>query len=247
MEKIKRKKCIPCEKQLGIFVNSITGPTGPMGPPGIPGQQGPTGAIGPSGGPIGPTGATGATGADGATGPTGATGAGGSIIPFASGVPIAPTSALLGLADLPAIIGFGNSTVLPNLLGATIDLTGEDGLLANLAFSVPRDGTITDISAYFSVVLDLTLPDTNIEVNAQLYSSDIPNNIFTPITGAAVTLSPSFGGIINIGDIASGIESGLNIPVTAGTRLLMVFTIESAGVSLINVLTGYASAGIVIE
>ncbi len=118
------------------------------------------------------------------------------------------------------------------------------GLLANLAFSVPRDGTITDMAAYFSVVLGLTLIGTDITVTAQLYRSTTPDNIFTPIPTAVVTLAPSFGGIINIGDIASGITTGLNISVTAGTRLLLVFTITSDGVSLLNTLTGYASAGV---
>ena len=141
---------------------------------------------------------------------------------------------------------FGTSEVLPDVLGTSIDLTGAPGILANLAFSVPRDGTITDISAYFSVVLGLSLLGTDITVNAQLYSSTTPDNIFTPITGAEVDLEPTFSGIISVGDIASGITSGLTIPVTAETRLLMVFTITAEGVDLVNILTGYASAGITI-
>lgn len=183
------------------------------------------------------------TSIEGPTVPTGPAG-GGAIIPFASGLPVAPTTIALGLAGLPAIIGFGNSTTLPDILGATIDLTGASGLLTNLAFSVPRDGVITSIAAYFSVVLGLTLVGTEITVTAQLYESTTPDNIFTPIPGAVVTLSPSFTGIINVGSIASGIVDGLNIPVDAGTRLLMVFTITAEGLSLINTLTGYASAGV---
>ncbi len=243
--------------------NGSTGATGPTGPTGATGAQGLIGPTGPTGadGATGPTGATGATGADGATGPTGPTGATGAtgptgptgtagssaIIPFASGLPVAPTTIALGLAGLPAIVGFGNSTVLPNILGATIDLTGSTGLLANLAFSMPRDGIITSIAAYFSVVIGLTLIGTNITVHAQLYQSTTPNNIFSPIAGTEVTLAPSFGGIIVIGSIASGILTGLNISVTAETRLLMVFSITADGVSLINTLTGYASAGVSIN
>ncbi|PWJ50748.1 exosporium glycoprotein BclB-related protein, partial [Faecalicatena contorta] len=219
--------------------DGATGPTGPTGATGADGATGPTGATGADGA----TGATGATGPTGATGVTGATGAG-AIIPFASGLPIAPTSVALGLAGLPGIVAFGNSTTLPTVLGATIDLTGAAGLLANMAFSVPRDGTITDIAAYFSVVLGLSLVGTDLTVSAQLYESTTPDNIFSPVAGTEVTLAPDFTGIINIGDIASGTLTGLNIPVTAGTRLLLVFTLTAEGLSLLNTLTGYASAGI---
>ncbi|MEA4970899.1 MAG: exosporium glycoprotein BclB-related protein [Candidatus Pelethousia sp.] len=150
----------------------------------------------------------------------------------------------MGLVGLPAVVAFGNSTVLPNVLGATIDLTGADGLLANMAFSMPRDGTITDITAYFSVVLGLTLLGTDLTVHAQLYQSTTPDNTFTPIAGTDIALTPTLSGIINVGDIASGTLSGLNIPVAAETRLLMVFSVTAAGVSLINILTGYASGGV---
>lgn len=183
------------------------------------------------------------TGPTGPTGPTGLAGAG-AIIPFASGLPIAPTSIALGLAGFPGIISFGSSTTLPEVLGVTIDLTGAGGLLANMAFSVPRDGIITDIAAYFSVVLGLTLIGTNLTVQAQLYQSTTPDNTFTPIAGTAVSLTPTLTGIISIGDIVTGTLTGLNIPVTAGTRLLMVFSLTADGISLINTLTGYASAGV---
>lgn len=170
--------------------------------------------------------------------------AAGAIIPFASGEPVAPTTIALGLAGLPALIAFGNSTTLPTVLGATIDLTGAAGLASNMSFSVPRDGTITDITAYFSVVLGLTLVGTTISITAQLYESTTPDNIFTPIAGALVNLTPALTGLINVGDTAFGTTTGLAIPVTTGTRLLLVFTITAAGVSLINTVTGYASGGI---
>jgi hypothetical protein len=39
----------------------------------------------------------------------------------------------------------------------------------------------------------------------------------------------------------------LAIPVTAQTRLLLVFSATAAGLSLINTVTGYASAGVTIS
>ena len=112
---------------------------------------------------------------------------------------MAPTSVALGLVGLPAIVAFGTSTVLLDVLGATIDLTGEAGLLANMAFSVPRDGTITDIAAYFSVVIGLTLIGTDMTVHAQLYQSTTPNNVFSPISGTEIDLAPTIGGVIAVG------------------------------------------------
>ena len=116
--------------------------------------------------------------------------------------------------------------------------------MANMAFSVPRDGIITDIAAYFSVVLGLSLVGTTVTVQAQLFSSPTPDNTFAPIPGTLVTLSPALTGVIAIGAITSGSLTGLSIPVTAETRLLMVFTITATGISLLNTLTGYASAGV---
>ena len=46
--------------------------------------------------------------------------------------------------------------------------------------------------------------------------------------------------------VLSGITTGLSIPVTAQSRLLMVFSATSSGLSLINTVVGYASAGIEI-
>ncbi|MBE6822205.1 MAG: bclB domain-containing protein [Ruminococcaceae bacterium] len=232
-----------------------TGATGPTGPTGPTGATGPTGPTGPTGatGPTGPTGPTGATGPTGPTGPTGATGptgptgptGSGSIIPFASGSTVAPTTLALGLVGLPALIGFGNSATGLTALSGTIDLTGASGQLLNFAFSVPRDGIITSISAFYSVTEALSLTGSSITLTAQLYGSATPDNVFVPIPGVLVTL-PALSGNVSVGTSVNGITTGLAIPVTAQTRLLMVFSASATGSSLINTVTGYASAGITI-
>jgi len=145
---------------------------------------------------------------------------------------------------LPAVVSFGNSTVLPDVLGATIDLTGAVGLMANMSFSMPRDGVITDITAYFSTVLALTLVGGTATVTAQLYASATPDNTFSPVAGTAVTLAPAFSGLVAIGDIAFGSLTGLNIPVTAETRLLLVFSVTTTGIAIDTTVTGYASGGV---
>lgn len=140
-------------------------------------------------------------------------------------------------------MGFGNSSSSSSNLGSTIDLTTS----LNFAFSVPRDGTITSIAAYFSTSAALTLIGSTITITAQLYQSTTPNNIFSPIPGAVVTLAPALTGIVAIGLTSSGITTGLSIPVTAQTRLLLVYSCTAAGLSLVNTVSGYASAGVNIN
>jgi BclB C-terminal domain-containing protein len=118
--------------------------------------------------------------------------------------------------------------------------------LLNFAFSVPRAGTISSVAAFFSTTAALALIGSTITITAQLYSSTTPDNTFSPIADTAVTLSPALTGIIAIGTISNGIVTELSIPVSAQDRLLMVFSITAAGLSLINTVEGYASAGITI-
>ncbi|MFL0492359.1 hypothetical protein CN931_16225 [Bacillus sp. AFS054943] len=86
----------------------------------------------------------------------------------------------------------------------------------------------------------------DVTITAQLYESTTPNNIFTPIEGASVTLAPPLKGLINVGTIRSGITPGLTISVTPQTRLLMVFSITTTGISAATTAAGYASGGVTI-
>ncbi|MEK3749592.1 exosporium glycoprotein BclB-related protein [Paenibacillus sp. FSL E2-8871] len=231
-----------------------TGATGSAGATGATGSAGATGATGSAGatgvtGSAGATGATGSAGATGATGTTGATGPTGSgaIIPYASGLPVAMTTVLGGLLNTSSIVGFGSSATNISAAGGTIDLTGAAGTLLNFAFSVPRTGTITSLAAYFSTTAALSLLGSTVTITAQLYSSSTPNNTFTAVPGAVVTLSPPFTGVLSLGTISSGNTTGLSIPVTVGERLLLVFTSTvSAGVDVATTIAGYASAGVTI-
>ncbi|HCQ5551803.1 TPA: spore surface glycoprotein BclB, partial [Clostridioides difficile] len=232
-------------------VTGATGPTGATGATGADGATGPTGATGATGadglvGPTGATGATGITGATGVTGPTGPTGAS-AIIPFASGIPLSLTTIAGGLVGTPGFVGFGSSAPGVNIVGGVIDLTNAAGTLTNFAFSMPRAGTITSISAYFSTTAALSIVGSTITITATLYQSTAPNNSFTAVPGATVTLAPPLTGILSVGSISSGIVTGLNIAATAETRFLLVFTATASGLSLVNTVEGYASAGISIN
>jgi len=155
------------------------------------------------------------------------------------------TTVLGGLVGIPSLIGFGSSGPTLTVLGASIDLTGTGGAsLLNFAFSVPRAGTITSLAAYFSTTAALAVLGTSVTITAQIYSSPTPNNIFSPI-GTPVTLTLPGPAVFPIGTVRSGIVN-FSTPVTAGTRLLMVFSATEPGGTLINSALGYASAGYTI-
>jgi BclB C-terminal domain-containing protein len=154
------------------------------------------------------------------------------------------TTVLGGLLNTSSAVGFGVNLPGISAVGGTIDLQG----LTNLAFSMPRDGIITSLAAYLSVSAAVALVGSTVTITAQLYQSPTPNDIFTAVPGAVVTLTPALTGMISIGVITSGVTSGLNIPVTDGTRLLLVFSSTvTAGLDLATVVLGYASAGLGIS
>lgn len=171
----------------------------------------------------------------------------GSIIPFASGLPVTLTTLLGGLAGTSGLVGFGNSVSGISLIGSTIDLTGAGGTLLNFSFVAPRNGMLTSMSAHFSTTLALSLIGTNVNVTAQLYSAPAGSNSFAAVPGASVALAPSFAGLINVGSISGGTTSGLSIPVVAGTRYMLVYSASATGLSPLNTVVGYASAGININ
>ena len=224
-----------------------TGPTGPagvIGPTGITGATGATGATGIAGptGISGPTGPTGATGATGATGPQGATGISNAILPFSSGQPITLTTNNENTNGVPSFIGFGGSAAGNQALESSIDMA----LIDNLSFSIPRNGTLDSLTAYFSTTIPTDLTNTTVTIFAKLYKSDIPDNNFVEIPNTTITLTPNLTGNVPVGAIVSGTINNLNIPVTPKTRLLFVFSAKSSGERFQNSIIGYASGGLSI-
>jgi len=150
------------------------------------------------------------------------------------------TTELGGVAGTQALIGFGANEV-GLITGGIIDIEGSN----SMAFSVPRDGTITDIAAYYSVAALVNLVGSTVTITAQLYSSPTPDDEFSPIPGATVTLAPPLTGIVSVGAVSSGITTGLSIPVTAGTRLMFVLSASvTDGVDIATILIGFVSGGV---
>ena len=201
------------------------GPPGPVGAPGVAGTPGVAGAPGPIG-PPGPAGIP----------------AGGAIIPYASGTPVALTAG--GLVTTTSLVGFGlNLQNVEVSITPTIDLTG----LNDLAFSSPRDGTLTAISASFAVATDVTIPDlATITINVTLFTAAAGFNIYSPVAGTNFNLSPVFVGTLSVGTFATGSLTGLAIPIIANNLYLLTVSAIGSGLGDTGkvVVTGYVSAGI---
>ncbi|WP_235207586.1 exosporium glycoprotein BclB-related protein [Geobacillus icigianus] len=153
------------------------------------------------------------------------------------------TATVAGLADTGSLIGFGSATSNISLIGGTINLGGT----SNIAFTVPRSGIITAVAANFSATTSTALLGTA-TIRAQLYIATSPSsNVFSPLPSTFVTLSPTITFPISAPQNAAGIVTGLNIPVNAGDRLLMVFFTTTSGLSIAASVTGYAGAGVAIN
>ncbi|WP_417629408.1 exosporium glycoprotein BclB-related protein [Paenibacillus yanchengensis] len=166
------------------------------------------------------------------------------MIPFASGLPLALTTLVGGLAGSVGVVGFGSSGTTVLLAGNIIDLTSAGGTFINSAFVMPRNGVITGIAANFNVTVSLSLALGSFTIRATLYQATGTGTQFTQLAGTQVTLSPNIPGIVAIGAGTSGSLSNLNIPVASGTRLLLVFSAELNGLTVASAITGYANAGI---
>lgn len=168
----------------------------------------------------------------------------GAIISFSSGhAPIILTTLIDGLVDRVGAIGFSSNVSGIPLVGNTINLPWLGGQTE--AFSVPRAGKITAISAAFTKTVGLTVVG-NATIRAQVYRAPAGSNTFTA-TNAFVDLAPTLTGIIATDTTYEATANIANVPVVAGDRLVMVFSVSGTGLTLAVAFTGAASAGITIS
>ncbi|WMX58937.1 exosporium glycoprotein BclB-related protein [Peribacillus sp. R9-11] len=153
------------------------------------------------------------------------------------------TSVLGGLLDTGGLIGFGSSFEGVTIGGGTITLSPGIGGVLDFAFVAPRAGTVSSISAFFSTTVAVTI-GTPVTIRAEIYTAPAASNTFSP-SGAFVLLTPALGPVISIGNTASG-TAATALGVTAGEKLLLVFSIDTA-VSVLTAVEGFASAGITIN
>ncbi|GAB4036350.1 exosporium glycoprotein BclB-related protein [Spirosoma gilvum] len=159
------------------------------------------------------------------------------VIPYASGTQITLSTLSDGSSAGSSAISFGNSLLLTTTTPSTI--TGSEA--ASMAFSMPRDGTITALAAALSIQ-SVLFSANPITVMAYLYRSDTTSDVFNQIASVALTTLPV--GTVSIGTVIKGFTS-LNIPITAQTRLLLLFS--SSTQSGATTLKGFANAGLSIK
>ena len=126
-----------------------------------------------------------------------------------------------------------------SLLSTNINL--GPGSVLDFAFVAPRDGTITSIYGFFNVTAALSLTLGSVNVQAQIYTADADSSTFTPV-GPVLSLPP-LSGLISIGTNTSG-SIGASIPITAGQKVMLVFSSTTSGLSIATTIVGFASAGI---
>jgi len=110
---------------------------------------------------------------------------------------------------------------------------------------IPRAGIVTSISGFFCTTQPASYNGT-FTIIGQLYKSDGGTRAY-PIPGATVTLSATSSGIIEQATTLTDIQTGLSIPVTPGTRLLMVYTLQGSVPGVAPSLTGTISGGLNIQ
>lgn len=165
----------------------------------------------------------------------------GNIIPFTSGTPMAITTNTDGSPNIVGMLAFGSYSA-----GYIVD--GQiDVLSDNTPFVLPRDGIIHAISGFFGTRDDLNLADATVAVTLQLYSASSSDTFFSLVPGITLTLAPAFTGNVPTGSNTFVDSPELSIPVTRGTRLMLVYHSSVVdGTPAQTVLLGYASAGISI-
>jgi len=108
-----------------------------------------------------------------------------------------------------------------------------------MAFSMPRPGVLQQLSIFFSTTFGVGVP-ASLEV--QLYRSAVPNNIFSPVPGAVVTIP--FPPVFPAGSFVSG-TAAFSVPVGLNDRLLLAARILATPVPDVGTI-GYVSAGLAI-
>jgi BclB C-terminal domain-containing protein len=98
----------------------------------------------------------------------------------------------------------------------------------NVAQTFPADQTITGITIFVSATTAAAFANP-LTIRAQLYTATGLTNTFLPVAGATVAAAPTLSVPIEVGETADGSTTGLAIPVSAGTRgMIVVSATESA-------------------
>ncbi|OXM17220.1 hypothetical protein [Paenibacillus herberti] len=169
----------------------------------------------------------------------------GQIVPFASRLTVDLSGNATAEALTLGVVGFGNSNTQINSNPGTLSPVNASGFMA---FTVPiqQGGTLTSLAAYFSLTSGSILPEspatvvavyrfTNTSSQAAVLSFDAITNLSILPPGTYTETSPASHGTL----------TGLNVPVNAGDRLLIVFSMNFTFIA--GAITGWGSGGAFIE
>lgn len=238
--------------------NGSVGPTGPSGSTGEPGHDGAPGSPGAQGdtgdpgirGPIGPQGIQGDPGHPGVPGPPGPQGIRGDSAPGTmtfSSSPITMTSTDgddEGIAILP-LSGSAEGAALEMRTADTFDLQPTQAGIRRVQL-IPQDSTLTSIYAEFTPTLIIDLLGMDAYVRADLYTSPSGGSTFMPVQGASCSMG-SYTGVVTVGDMRNCSDSGLSISLEAGTRAVIVLSLETLGASLGVTIHGQGAVSLVLR
>lgn len=163
---------------------------------------------------------------------------------FASGVtPVVLTTLADGLVGQPSIIGCGTAVAGVISTDGNIYSTGP----VPEAYTVQHAGTITNISATFTITTAYDIVGQDAIVNARVYRAPAGSDIFSPTT-ANVDLAPAITSLLSVGTTLTGVMAVVPpVAVAAGDRLLVVFTLSGSAGDLASMVTGTASANVTIQ
>ena len=238
------------------------GKPGPAGPQGEPGPAGPQGEPGPAGaqgepGPAGPQGEPGPAGPQGEPGPAGPQGPIAATIPFsysnqnASGVPLSTDNT--GAPAQIAYAGFGGDggyfTALDPGEWASGVITIKTSDSYPSSFVMPHDGTVRNFYGVFANRQEL-FPEQGVILRPFmcLAVGEADRLAFTVLPDSIVYFPPYVGGEeIPKYTLRRAGQTGLSIPLAAGTLVTILFGIISAGTDTAQYMTASISGGIYIE
>lgn len=235
------------------------GPAGPQGIPGVAGPQGESGPAGPQGepGPSGPQGDPGPAGPQGDPGPSGPQGPTAATIPFSysnqnsSGVSLSTDNT--GSPSQIAYAGFGGDggyfTALEPGEWASGLITINTNESYPSSFVMPYDGTLRNFYGVFANRQELFIEEGIIlRPFMCLAIGETDRLAFTVLQETLVYFPPYIGGEeIPKYTIRRASQTGLNIPLPAGTLVTIIFGIIAGGTASAQYITASISGGIYIE
>jgi len=166
------------------------------------------------------------------------------LIPYSSGeqiILITPSGTENGQASA---IGFGSTFNSLTITSSGQIITGQQ----NIAFLLPEKSILSDLNIYFTNTNPLSTSVTTQVIKAQVYISTTPDNTFTPLNDAVVTLQPQIIGSIIAGTSFLGQRNNLKIKLNENTRIMLVFSLNYvSGDNISLTVLGYSSAGMTLK